>query len=37
MLAEIHLLRLQTLLRSNAPSPNSASQPRFAPIASPRS
>jgi len=38
MLAEIHLLRLQTLVRSTSPSPNAAtSDPRFVPISLPRS
>ena len=38
MLAEIYLLRLQTILRSTPPSPNAtASDPRFVPISLPRS
>jgi hypothetical protein len=39
MLAEIYLLRLQTLLQANAPSSSSnatASNSRFVPIARPR-
>jgi hypothetical protein len=37
MLAEIYLLRLQTLVRSTSPSPNAAaSNPRFIPISLPR-
>jgi hypothetical protein len=38
MLAEIYLLRLQTILRSTLSSPNAtASDPRFVPISLPRS
>jgi hypothetical protein len=37
MLAEIYLLRLQTLVRSTSPFPNAAaSNPRFIPISLPR-